>query len=183
MNWSDYEDVWKRQPDPRGARADLEDLTRTFAKQDRKLTANLAVRDYAEASTGVFVASVVAFVWRGHGGSAWPLALAILIILAVTAVFLRERIRAHRNRPSPDASLLAKVESDLAELRHQQNMVSKLWWWYLGPILVAMMIVVFTISFHRPAWDPTRPYFHHGLLDIEWPVAWVGVVYQSKCCS
>lgn len=163
MKWSDYEDVWKRQKPPLGANADLERLKNTFDTQHRKQEANLRVRDYAEGIAGIFVSIAIGFIWWHHGKSGWPMALAILLTLGVTAVFVRERILARGNRLNRAASLLAKVEADLAELRRQRKMILKMWWWYLLPLLMAILIVGSTITASRPPWDISRdPLFKIG---------------------
>jgi hypothetical protein len=154
MNWSDYEAVWKRQEPPVGANADLPALFASFESRSRKMHAVLMVRDLAEAGAGILVSSFYVFFWLKMGKGAWPMALAIVLILGVSAIFVRERSRARRYRLSADASLLAKVENDIALLRHQRRMVKSLWIWYLGPCAAAMFIQCSVIYRREPAWSP-----------------------------
>ena len=156
MNWNDYEAIWKRQALPAGAAADVTELRHSFETKRRKLAATLLVRDWVEASAGLLGAIAFAFIWWLQGKSGWPIAGAILLILGVTAVFIRERIRAHRLRLGADAPLLAKLDADLAELHHQRRLLLSVWKWYLAPCGAAIVIVSLTISLHRPAWDLAR---------------------------
>jgi hypothetical protein len=153
MNWNDYEAVWKRQELPVGADADLASLRETFETKRRKMAANLFLRDILEASAGVFVSIILAFTWWQQKTVGWPIAFAIILTLGVTGFFIKERIRAHRNRLGPDASLLAKLESDCAELSHQRRLLLNVWKWYLAPIAAAIAIVVTTISYNRAPWQ------------------------------
>jgi hypothetical protein len=109
------------------------------------------VRDILEASAGIVVILAFALIWWKQGRAGWPMALAIGCILWVTGFFVRERIRAHRNRLGSDAPLLAKVEADIAELRHQRRLLAGVWTWYLAPCLAAILIGLATIILNMPA--------------------------------
>lgn len=123
MNLHDFEAIWKRQELPRGAEADLAALRATFAAKNRKLAATLLVRDLAEASAGLLVAAVMGFVGWKLGPTAWPVAVAVALVLGVTGFFLWERVRAHRRKLGAEAAILAKLDADIAELGHQRQLL------------------------------------------------------------
>jgi hypothetical protein len=180
MNWNDYEAVWKRQELPVGADADLASLRKTFETKRRKLYGLLLARDFTEAGAAVFVSAALGFAWwhLGQlGKSGWPMAFAIALFLGVAVFFVRERFRTRRTRLRPDAPLRAKVEADLAELRHQRGLLWNLAGWYLAPIFAAELIVVATIGLQASPWSLQRdPLFLGGLIAflviINWGV-WV----------
>jgi hypothetical protein len=145
MNLNDYEAIWKRQELPVGSAADLTTLRETFETKRRKLAKILYFRDVLEGTTGLLVSGVFAYMWWHIGKDGWPIALAICLILGVTGFFLRERIRTHRNRLGPDVTLLAKLEAELAELRHQRRLLLNIWSWYLAPCAGAIVIMVATM--------------------------------------
>lgn len=145
MNWNDYEAVWKRQPAPLGITADLNELKDSFEGRRRRLAATLLLRDWAEAAAGLLVAAFIVFVWTHLGTKGWPLGFALALILGLSGFFLRERLRTRRRRLGPEAGLLAKVEADLAELRHQHRLLSNIWFWYLAPCGAAILIVSATL--------------------------------------
>jgi hypothetical protein len=153
MNWNDYEAVWKRQELPVGADADLTSLRETFESKRRKMAATLFLRDILEASAGVGVSIALAFIWWQQKKVGWPIALAIILTLGVTGFFIKERIRTHRNRLGPDASLLAKLEAEIAELGHQRHLLLNVWKWYLAPLAAVIAIVVATIRYNRAPWE------------------------------
>lgn len=156
MNLNDFEAVWKRQELPCGNEADLAVLHATFANKNRKLAAALLARDLAEAAAGVLVAIVLGFVGWLVGPTAWPLAIAIALVLGVTGVFLAERVRAHRRKLGAEATMLAKLGADIAELGHQRRLLLSVWKWYLAPLSASIVIACLTIRAHLPAWSSGR---------------------------
>jgi hypothetical protein len=145
MNWNDYEAIWKRQELPVGADADLAALKETFETKRRKMAKTLFARDVLEGSTGLLVSGFFGYVWWHVGKQGWPIALAIALILGVSGIFVRERLRARRLRLDADVPLLAKIEADIAELRHQRHLLLHLWSWYLAPLAVAVVITGATL--------------------------------------
>lgn len=156
MKLSDYEAVWKRQPLPRGMDADLDELKRTFETARRKMAATFLARDWLELLACAFMTVVYALFWKKVGPDGWPMGFAILMILLVAGVFIRERLRTRRNQLGADASLLAKISADLAELRHQRRLMQRAWLWYIAPCAVAMLIHASVIVRRTRPWDPLR---------------------------
>jgi hypothetical protein len=174
MNWNDYEAIWKRQELPVGALADLATLKSSFETKRRKFAATLFARDLLEAGAGLLVAGTMAKVWWHMGSQGWPMVGAILPILGVSGFFLRERFRVRRIRLGPDATLLAKVNADIRELRHQRQLLLGLWRWYLGPCLAAMIVFGFTVARAIPAsfWSALKQ--HPSA--VAWIVLYLAVV-------
>jgi hypothetical protein len=156
MNWNDYEAIWKRQPLPRGTQADLTNLKQTFETKRRKMAAAFLVRDWTELLACGFMVIVYGKFWQKVGSAGWPMGFAILMILLVATVFIRERLRSRRNRLGADATVLAKVEADLAELRHQRQLILRVWAWYITPCAVAMLIHGSVILRRVRPGDPLR---------------------------
>jgi hypothetical protein len=146
MNWNNYESAWQGQALPAGAAVDLTALRQTFEARRRKLAVTLLVRDLVEAAAGLLVAAVFAYVWWHLGREGWPIALAIILILGVTGFFVRERLRTRRHRLGPDAPLLAKLEAEIAELRHQRRLLLHVGSWYLAPCAGAIVILLLTLG-------------------------------------
>jgi len=141
MNWNDWEMIWRRQEPPVGAAADLAMLKETFEPKRRKLARGLFARDILEAAAGVLVAVVFAYMGWHMKRIGWPMAVAVALVLGVAGFFVRERVRARRRRLGADAPLLAKLDAEIAELRHQRRLLWNIWPWYLGPIVAAWAIV------------------------------------------
>jgi protein-S-isoprenylcysteine O-methyltransferase Ste14 len=165
LNWRDFEPLWKRQPPPLGAEANLADLQATFAVQHRQLATTLLVRDWAEAGAGLLGCIVLALIWRKLGVAGWPIGLAMGLILGISAVYIYQRLQSRKLWDDASASMLAQVEADLAVLRQQRRLLAMIWLWYLGPILAAILIVHFTFVLQTPSWNPLRdPVFGAGFV-------------------
>jgi hypothetical protein len=94
-------------------------------------------RDGREAAAGLVAAGVFAYTGWLMGRQGWPIGFAVALMLGLTGFFVRERVRAHRRRLGADATLLAKLEADTAELRHQRRLLLSVGKWYLAPCIAA----------------------------------------------
>lgn len=172
MNLNDYEALWKRQELPVGANAGMPDLKATFETKRRKMAATLIARDMTEAFAGMVCLIAYGEYWGQIGREGWPMGFAMALILGVTLFFLRERLRVRRNRLSTDATLLAKIEADIAELRHQRRLLLKVWAWYLAPILAATLIHASVIFRRIKPFDLTAVLCMSALLALLYWLAW-----------
>ena len=150
MNWSNLKTIWSGQNLPAGPDADLAALECGFEKKRRKLARGLLRRDVVEAAAGLFVSGVFAYTGWQMGKAGWPIGLAVMLMLGLTGFFVWERVRAHRQRLGADAPLLAKLEADLAELRHQRRLLLSVGTWYLAPCITAAAVVACTAMVHAP---------------------------------
>ncbi len=150
MNWNDLKTIWSGQKLSADPGADQAELQRTFETKRRKLARGLFWRDMREAAAGLFVAGVFAYTWWQMGKQGWPIGFAVVLMLGLTGFFVRERVRAHQQRLGADAPLLAKIEADLAELRHQRRLLLSVGNWYLAPCIVAAAVVSCTALVHAP---------------------------------
>ena len=148
--------IWKRPDLPRGAAADLDSIRETFETKRRKFSNGLLARDVMEGGAGVVVSGFFVFIWWRQGRADWPIGVALLLVLGVVGVFVRERLRARRGRLPAAAPLGARVDAYLADLRAQQRLMLAMWGWYLGPLSAAIALVMFVIVRSRPAWDIAR---------------------------
>jgi hypothetical protein len=154
MNWNEWEMIWKRQELPRGAVVDLAKLRETFDLKSRQFARTLWLRDWLETGAGGVVLVFMAVIWWHQGRSGWPIGVAMALVTGVMAFFVRERCRARKARPAPDALLLVRLDADLAELRHQRHLLGTVASWYLVPLGMAIVLVSITLSRRQPAWNP-----------------------------
>ena len=137
MNWNEMKGVWQGQSGPALAAARLAELEREFTARQRKFARMRFWRDVSEAAAGVLVAAVMASVGWRMGAAGWPIGLAVLAILGLSAFFVRERVRARRAEAAPGAALRERVEREYAELQRQHWLLSRVAGWYLGPSFLA----------------------------------------------
>ena len=148
MNWDDWNFIWRSQELPQGSDAELEKLRQAFEQQHRTLRRTLAVRDFSELATGVFVIALFAHRGWRMGTSGWPFLIVIALCAGVMTVFVRERLRARRKELPVESSLREKVEADLAELRHQRRLLGTVVLWYVLPLFAATIIGFLTLALH-----------------------------------
>ncbi len=165
MNWNDWEFIWRRQKAPVGADADIERLKEAFEATHRMQARALMVRDFTEASAGVLAAAALGFFGYRMGRAGWPFVLVVALILGVAGFFILERFRARRRRVGPSATVLERVEADLAEMRRQRRLLMSVAVWYIAPIFLSEIIVVATVGARARSWELQRdPVFIGGML-------------------
>lgn len=148
MNWDDLTAIWNRQPREAMPESQLEKLKIAFAKTSRRQARRLFWRDTQELLASAIVIFVLATAAYGKGSAGWPLWISTVLIVGVALFFVRERIRAHRFRTAPNASLLEKIDGDIGELRHQRELLLKVGTWYLAPIILSWFIAMASTRFH-----------------------------------
>jgi hypothetical protein len=164
MNWDDLRKVWDQQILPEWTAPDLAQLEREFSMKQRKMTRMLFWRDIREAALGIFVAAIIARTGWKMGAQGWPVAFAVIMLLGLSAFFIRERFRARRAQPAFDAPLLVRLDAEIAEQRRQHHLLSHVVGWYLGPILSAGAIFGATILVRAPL--PVMPRLAAGAMMI-----------------
>jgi hypothetical protein len=152
MNWNELGSFWRGQQLPALPPAEL--VRQTF-EADRQHRERLRFRrDVLEAVTGLILFGFLAYTaWRMKK-SAGMLELAMLFILVPIAVYVRERIRSSRKRLAADAPLLARVDSEIAELRHQRRLWLNVGVWYLAPLAIAMTLGWCAVTLNAPPGFP-----------------------------
>lgn len=150
MNWNELKTTWASQKLTTTPLTDPEALRRDFEAKRRRFARTFFWRDVREAAAGLFVAGVFAYVGWQMGRVGWPIALAVVLMLGLTVFFVRERLRAHQQKVGADASLVAKLEAEIAELRRQRGLLLNVGTWYLAPCMGAAAIVAATALIHAP---------------------------------
>ncbi len=144
MNWNELEQVWRTMP----AETNLPVDAAEFAAQRQRMARALARRDWLEAGVGGGVAVMFAGFLVFFGSADWRGWLAVGLVLAVSGFFVAERRRARRLRPVPEASLLAQLEGEIAELRHQRRLLRRVAGWYLLPLGGASWLFAWALLAH-----------------------------------
>lgn len=140
MNWREMEAAWRRQEPTVESRAELSELVTSFEAKRQKLASTLLVRDWIEAGAGLMVSLVFMMDAVGGRGVAWLEWLAIALVMGVTLFFVSERVRARRARLGAEAPLRQKLEAEIAEVRHQCRLLRRVMWWYVGPLMLAIVL-------------------------------------------
>ena len=175
MNWNELQQLWQTQqpvaPPPAWNPAE-------FERQRARLARTLARRDWLEAGVGIAVAIFFAATLVPLGPAAWPGWISVALILGVSAIFIRERRRARRSAPPPEAPLLIKLEADIAELRHQCRLLHTVALWYVLPLMLAMVFLFWGVTAALPAplpplWSWRVGLFGLGMLGFSAVIVWI----------
>jgi hypothetical protein len=107
-------------------------------------------RDIREVAAGIFavlccLGFAFFFFYHGLNVVAWVLALTTLFDLWVVAFFIVDRIVQRKRCPSRGESLTACIEDSLTQVRHQIWLLKNVFWWYLLPPGIGMVIFFGTV--------------------------------------
>lgn len=174
MNWNDYEAVWKRQELPRGAAADLVEIKQTFEAKRRKMERTILLRNSFEGVGGIVASFVFGWLTWRLGIIGWPIVLGLLLITGGSCVFLCDWWRFRRARSGPEASMLVKLEANIAELRHQRRFIGHMGKWYLTTYVAAMLLIGY--GFWQQVHRGAPPEFLITLLTTPSTAAWIAIL-------
>ena len=138
MSLDDLQRTWQSQSGSR-LRVEPELLLQELRRNQRNFKLTIFRRDFGE----VFVAAVMAvwFAWNGIRGDGWPLVLMGGTCLWVGGFILVDRFRRRGRAARFGDSLLGCVEASLEDVEHQIWLLKNVFWWYLLPPSIGMVIL------------------------------------------
>jgi hypothetical protein len=175
MNWNELQQLWQTQQSiatpPVWNPAE-------FEQQRTRLARTLAWRDWLEAGVGIAVAVFFVVTLLPLGPAAWPGWISVVLILGVSAFFIRERRRTRRTTPSPESPLIIRLDADIAELRHQCRLLNTVVLWYVLPIMLSIILLFWGVRSAMPAplpslWSWRVVLFGLGALGFSAFVVWI----------
>lgn len=175
MNLNDYEAIWKRQDLPRGADADLLDLKQSFEGKRRKMELTILLRNFMEGVGGILASAGFGLLTWKLGLTDWPVLLGLMLIAGVSCVFLHDWWRFERARLGPETTMLAKLDANIAELRHQRGFISHYGKWYLGSYGTAVLLISY--GFLQQLGRKAPPGFLVTLLTTPSTAAWIAILF------
>jgi hypothetical protein len=137
MSLDDLQQTWQSQPSSR-LRVEPELLLRELRRNQRNFKVTIFWRDFRE----VFVAAVMAvwFAWDGLSGDGWPWVLLCGACVWIGGFILIDRFRRRGRAARFGDSLLGCVEASLEDVEHQIWLLKNVFWWYLLPPSVGLVI-------------------------------------------
>jgi hypothetical protein len=137
MKPDDFKQAWQTQSQTRLS-IDAELLLKEVRRNQHYFTAMIFWRDVREV--GISLALVPVWLYLGVKGSLpWTWYLAVPALLWVAGFMLADRMRHKRQPPEPSEPLRQRVESSLAQVRHQIWLLRNVFWWYLMPLALALL--------------------------------------------
>ncbi len=140
MNFEDLQKTWQAQPAGATLTIGADVLLREVRRNQRHFVALIFWRDAREIVVCVIL--VACFGWQGWRQQDWTDFLLALAGLWVGAFMVVDRVRQRRKTPRNSDSLRGCVETSLHQVKHQIWLLKNVAWWYLLPILAALVVLL-----------------------------------------
>lgn len=138
MTDDDLQRLWQNHaPLPPENLPAIADATR---EQHRKFRRTIFWRDVREVGIGAVLIPIWFLLGRWQKAS-WVWYLMIPALLFIIAFMLIGRWRHRQDRPSPGDSLHEALDKSLREVQYQIWLLRHVGWWYLGPLLLALVLI------------------------------------------
>jgi hypothetical protein len=147
MNPDDLKQAWETQSSQSRLTIDLDLLLKEVRRNQELLAAIIFWRDFREVGTAILLVPV--WLYMGSKMSLpWTWYLTIPALLWVAGFMLVDRKHHRRQPPELSEPIYQCVQSSLAQVDHQIWLLRNVFWWYLLPF--ALSILIF---FGQVAWQ------------------------------
>jgi hypothetical protein len=135
----ELKEAWQSQASRQRLTLDAGLVLNEVRRNERQFAAIIRSRDVRE----VGVALLLVPVWFYLGiktKSPWSWYLAVPTLLWIAGFMIGDRVRQRRRQPGLGDTLRSSIERSLAQVEHQIWLLRNIFWWYLLPPGVALMI-------------------------------------------
>jgi len=161
-NELDLRSVWQSQ-EPEGAKISLEEIQ----QKARTLHSRVSRRNLREyVAVAIVVLAGAFFIARIHSAVV-RVGSALQIAGALYVAYQLHRRGSAKSLPE-DCGFECCVDFHRRELERQRDALRSVWWWYLGPLIPGLVVLVAGKEFFRPAGEP-----HH----------WIGFAVMIAICT
>ncbi len=165
MEFKDIQDLWQSQ----SAKEDFpkeEDVMQSVLNKSRKLRRTVFWRDVREVVTALFLSLL--FLWIGlqQPSAAWAGTwyAAATLVLAVGVFLTSDHLRQRRKERNFGDSLTQRLRAARGQVDHQIWLLRNVIWWYLAPLGLAALIVLFQTALGTLDAISDRPINAAGIL-------------------
>ncbi|MBX3451139.1 MAG: hypothetical protein KF777_16355 [Planctomycetaceae bacterium] len=138
MNDEQLQQAWQSQPAEMSSVGDIDATLIQLRQQQDKFQKQIFWRDVREIGTGILLIPVwIAMGVQGSLPVTWYLAVPAMLWIA--GYLLYQRRAARHLELQPGASLRDSLVASIAQLDHQIRLLRTVFWWYLLPILIALV--------------------------------------------
>ncbi len=146
MTFDELQKTWQSQESSFKLRIDSDVLFKEVRRNKKHFESAVFWRDVREIAAGTFailgfLGFSVFFFYRGLTLVALGSVLAALFVLWVVLFFIADRVVQRKRHPSRDKSLTACIEDSLAQVNHQIWLLKNVFWWYLLPPGIGVVIL------------------------------------------
>ncbi len=139
MNFDELQKEWNEQDSQSQVSVDHVALLKLVQRNQRSFEGVIFRRDSLEIA--VALAMVPYWIWSGiKGDLLWTWYLMIPGVLWVAGYLFFDRRSQKRNQPQLGTSLRVSSERAASQVRHQIKLLKNVFWWYLFPIALPIII-------------------------------------------
>jgi len=139
--------AWQSQAAAPRLTLDAELVIKEVRRNEQQFAAMIYCRDLRE----VGVALLMVPVWIIMGiklSSFWTWYLMLPALLWIAGFMIVDRLRQQQRQSGPGESLRSSIESSLAKVEHQIWLLRNIFWWYLLPPGIALLIWTAHLAWH-----------------------------------
>ena len=155
MKFEDLQNQWQKEGGKSSLEIDYDVLFKEVKRNKSYFEAMVFWRDVREVGVGLGL--VVFFLYFGIKDDVWPLYLLSYLCLFVSLFIVIDRICFKKSKPHKEDSLRDCVENSVAEVNHQIWLLRNVFWWYLLPPTIGLIVFFSSTKIHR--------YTQRGLLE------------------
>ena len=152
MNFEDLQKAWKTQD--AGARVTIDSalLLKEVRRNQYYFWMTIFWRDVREVGVAAFMTWLF-WHWAARD-RLWAGYVLSLGCFCVGAFMLVDRWIQRKKRPAANDPLRSCIEASLIQVKHQIWLLRNIFWWYLLPVLVGMVVFVGSLAWEWRQWRP-----------------------------
>lgn len=151
MNFDELQKEWREQDSQGQVVVDQEALLKLVQRNQRNFERTIFDRDFREIA--VALALVPYWIWSGiKGDLPWTWYLVIPGVLWVAGYLFFDRRAQKVKQPKSESTLRASAVHALAQINHQIQLLKNVFWWYLFPISLPMLIFFVHVAWMAGDW-------------------------------
>lgn len=156
MNDEEMKRLWQDQPIP-PPEVDIPTLLATAGKKHREFQRAIFWRDFREVAVALVLIPVF-LVFAQDRDALWTSYLMVLALVFVAGFMWIDGLRWRKATAGPGENIAETVASALAVVEHQIWLLRNILWWYLGPLMGALVID----AVHHLLTSPRNPSSFYG---------------------
>jgi len=177
MTFDELQKTWQSPDSNPSLTINSEILLREVRSNKEHFQSTVFWRDIREG--GIAFVLFIFFLYHGLKMNVWSLVLLALSCLFITVFLVVDRVSQIRKAPSHNETLTNCIESSLFQVEHQIWLLKNVFWWYLLPFLLGMVVFWGQIAWNMRSAGPDFWWSHLKGISIGVLICW-GVYHLNQ---